>query len=243
VPQNAFQNTSATQPTPVGDAFADQCPAQGDYPATASDGQPFIYGCIWTPYDDKQFIATAPGAGGGTNWSPSSYNPNTGFLYTCSGNTRQAEKAIPNASSLYVGGRGFTGRMSSGLAPTFRGTGDFTAMNTLTNRIAWKQHFVPPEPNPPANTQTASSCSGGSLSTAGNLVFMGSPAAIAHDIVAYNAATGAEVWRKSLDAALNAPASTALVNGKQYLFVYADGRNTTAAPATKGDSLYAYFLG
>src|SRR5207253_135755 len=169
VPQNAFQNTSATQPTPVGDAFAEQCPAQGDYPATASDGQPFIYGCIWTPYDDKQFIATAPGAGGGTNWSPSSYNPNTGFLYTCSGNTRQAEKAIPNASSLYVGGRGFTGRQSSGLAPTFRGTGDFTAMNT--------------------------------------------------------------------------PAWTALVGGKQYLFVYADGRNTTANPATKGDSLYAYFLG
>ncbi len=243
VPQNAFQNTSATQPTPVGDAFADQCPVQGDYPPTASDGQPFIYGCIWTPYDDKQFIATAPGAGGGTNWSPSSYNPNTGFLYTCSGNTRQAEKAIPNASSLYVGGRGFTGRMSSGAAPTFRGTGDFTAMNTLTNRIAWKQHFVPPEPNPPANTQTASSCSGGSLSTAGNLVFMGSPAAIAHDFVAYNATTGAEVWRKSLDAAVNAPASTALVNGKQYLFVYADGRTTTNAPALKGDSVYAYFLG
>ena len=92
-------------------------------------------------------------------------------------------------------------------------------------------------------SRASSRRSGGSLATAGNLVFMGSPASIDHAIVAYNATTGQEVWRKGLDAAVNAPASTGLVNGKQYLFVYADGRNTTVNPATKGDSLYAYFLG
>ena len=152
-------------------------------------------------------------------------------------------KAIPNASSLYVGGRSFTGRQSSGLSPTFLTTGDFTAMNTLTNRIAWKQHFVPPAPTPPTNTQTSAVCVGGSLSTAGNLVFVATPAAIAHAFVAYNAATGQEVWRVNLDAAVASPASTALDNGKQYLFVYADGQTTTTNPALKGDSVYAYYLG
>ena len=112
-----------------------------------------------------------------------------------------------------------------------------------TNRIAWKQHYVPPAPNPPTNTQVSSGCTGGSLSTAGNLVFSATPASVAHAFVAYNAATGQELWRVNLDAAVNSPASTATINGKQYLFVYADGRNTTAAPNTKGDSVYAYNLG
>jgi len=74
-------------------------------------------------------------------------------------------------------------------------------------------------------------------------VFVGAPAALDHAIVAYNATTGQELARFKTDATVNSPSATALVNGKQYLFVYADGRNTTAAPATKGDSLYAYFLG
>ena len=85
VAQNAFNNTATTQPIPAGDAFANQCPKATDFPAIAADGKPFIIGCIWQPYDDQQFVATAPGAGGGNNWNPASYNPNTGYLYVCSG--------------------------------------------------------------------------------------------------------------------------------------------------------------
>jgi quinohemoprotein ethanol dehydrogenase len=243
VPQNAFQNTSATQPIPVGDAVSDQCTNASEFPATAADGQPFIIGCIWTPFDDKQFTTVAPFAGGGTNWPPDSYNPNTGYAYTCSSNGRGAYKAIPNASSLYVGGRTFIGLQFGGTRPDYLTTGDFTAMNVLTNRIAWKQHYVPQAPNPPTNTQVGAGCTGGSLATAGNLVFTATPAAVAHAFVAYNATNGQELWRVNLDAAVNSPASTATINGKQYLFVYADGRTTTAPPALKGDSVYAYNLG
>ena len=32
------------------------------------------------------------------------------------------------------------------------------------------------------------------------------------------------------------------VNGKQYVAMYAGGRNTTAAPNTHGDSLYVWAL-
>jgi hypothetical protein len=46
---------------PAGDAFSEQCPKATDFPATAPDGKPFIIGCIWTPYDDQQFLGTAPG--------------------------------------------------------------------------------------------------------------------------------------------------------------------------------------
>jgi quinohemoprotein ethanol dehydrogenase len=240
VPQNAFQNTSATQPIPVGDTFADTCPTGNEFPATAPDGQPYIYGCIWTPYDDKQYTVFNLG---GNNWSPSSYNPNTGDLYTCSGNGRIAAKAIPNASSLYVGGRTFIG-LTFGAAPaTTIISGDFTAMNVLTNRVAWKQHYVPPAPTPPTNTQNNGSCRSGSLSTAGNLVFVGAPAALDHALIAYNATTGQELARFKTDAAVLSPAVSYTVNGKQYIAAYAGGNVPTAPPFTNGDSLYAYTLG
>src|SRR5712691_1587171 len=243
VPQNAFQNTSATQPTPVGDAYAEQCPVQGEYPATATDGQPFIYGCIWTPFDDKQFAVVAPGTSGGNNWSPSSYNPNTGYLYVCSRNSRAALKSIPNASSLYVGGRTFIGLTFGAAAATTTFSGDFVAMNMQNNKIAWKQHFAAPAPNPPANTQTQAYCESGSLSTGGGLVFMGVPASVDHAIVAFNASTGAELWRFATDAAVQAPPMTYTVGGKQYIAVYAGGNTGTAAPFVKGDNLYAFTLG
>jgi quinohemoprotein ethanol dehydrogenase len=246
VPQNAFNFTAATQPTPVGDAFAEQCPVASEYPAQAPDNQPFIFGCIWTPYDDKQFVVTAPGAGGGTNWSPNSYNPKLGYVYTCSGNSRTAFKAIPNASATYVGGRTFTGFQSAATVQGTLSSGDFTAMNVLNNKRVWKQHFL----GQPfvANTQviTGAACSGGSLTTAGDFVAVGQPAAIGapnnHALLILNAATGAQLAKLPTDAAPQSPPMTYTVNGKQYLVAYANGRINTTNPAIKGDSVYAWTL-
>jgi quinohemoprotein ethanol dehydrogenase len=241
VPQNAFQNTAATQPIPVGDAHSRQCPTQSEFPAQAPDNQPFLFGCIYTPFDDKQFTATAPGAGGGTNWSPSSYNPATGYVYICSGNTQFGYKAIPNASATYVGGQTFIGlqfAFGNANAPT---SGDFTAMNVLNNRIAWKQHYQAAG-QPGGFAAPTAACSGGSLSTAGGLVFVGLPAVLGRALVAYNAATGQQVAQLATDATVNAPAMTYSVDGKQFLVAYADGRSNTGTPAVMGDSVYAWAL-
>jgi len=81
VPQEKTQFTSPTQPHPVGDAFADQCAHKEDYTNAktgkilkAPDGNPYKVGCIFTPYNTKQFVAYAPGTEGGLDWQPSSYN-------------------------------------------------------------------------------------------------------------------------------------------------------------------------
>ena len=134
VPTNAFQNGSTTQPIPAGDPFSTQCADKAQYPDLAADGKPFIIGCIWQPFDDQQFAATAPGAGGGNNWNPASYNPNTGFMYVCNKNTTNAYKSIPNASATYVGGRTFIGLQFGATAPGVIQTGDFVAMNMSTTR-------------------------------------------------------------------------------------------------------------
>jgi PQQ-dependent dehydrogenase (methanol/ethanol family) len=240
VPQNEFNNTSLTQPIPVGDAFAEQCPKASDFPATAPDGKPYIVGCIWQPYDDQQFVGTAPGAGGGSVVSNSSFNPNTGLFYIISANTRLAIKGIPNASSLYRNGRSFTGRQGGATATGFQTTGDLTAIRVQNNRMAWKQRYTPQMPNA---TNAFAQAQTGTMTTAGNLVFAGIPGGVAWGIIAYNATTGAEVWRSATDAAAEAGPMTYSVNGKQYVAIYIGGRNTTTAPNTHGDSVYAYALG
>jgi quinohemoprotein ethanol dehydrogenase len=246
VPQDATQNTAATQPTPVGDAFAEQCPVASEYPAQAPDNQPFVFGCIWTPPNERVFTVVAPGAGGGTNWSPNSYNPATGFVYTCSGNSRTALKAIPNASATYVGGRTFTGFQSAAQVAGTLSTGDFTALNVLNNKIAWKQHYVGQAFQANVQVLTGAACSGGSLSTAGNIVAVGQPAAIGapsnHVLNVYNAQNGALLAKLKTDAAVQSPPMTYTINGKQYLAAYANGRINTVNPAIKGDSVYAWTL-
>jgi alcohol dehydrogenase (cytochrome c) len=212
VPQNEFNNTSLTQPIPVGDAFAEQCPKASDFPATAPDGKPYIVGCIWQPYDDQQFVGTAPGAGGGSVVSNSSFNPNTGLFYIISANTRLAIKGIPNASSLYRNGRSFTGRQGGATATGFQTTGDLTAIRVQNNRMAWKQRYTPQMPNA---TNAFAQAQTGTMTTAGNLVFAGIPGGVAWGIIAYNATTGAEVWRSATDAAAEAEAAAhALANPK-----------------------------
>jgi glucose dehydrogenase len=246
VPQDATQNTAATQPTPVGDAFAEQCPVASEYPAQAPDNQPFVFGCIWTPPNERVFTVVAPGAGGGTNWSPNSYNPATGYVYTCSGNSRTALKAIPNASATYVGGRTFTGFQSAAQVTGTLSSGDFTALNVLNNRIAWKQHYVGQAFQANVQVQTNAACSGGSLSTAGNIVAVGQPSAIGapnnHVLLVYNAQNGALLAKLPTDSAVLSPPMTYTVDGKQYLVAYANGRKNTVNPAIMGDSVYAWTL-
>jgi alcohol dehydrogenase (cytochrome c) len=238
VPQNGFNNSATTQPIPAGDPTMDQCAHQSDFPATAPDGKPFIIGCIWTPYDDQQFVAVQPGAGGGTVVATSSYNPNTGLFYALSANGRTAFKAIPNASSLYRNGRGFTGFQGAGALPTAITTGQLVAFNATTNKQAWRQNYTPTG----GQTSWLASSQTGTMTTAGNLVFVGTPGGVSWGISAFNATTGQQVWSAATDAASEAGPMTYSVNGKQYVAMYAAGRNVTQAPFTHGDSLYVWAL-
>src|SRR5207237_535345 len=92
-------------PHPVGDAFADQCAHKEDYtnpktgkPTKAPDGKPYKIGCIFTPYNSKQYVAYAPGTEGGEDWTPSSFNPNTHFQYVCGYNGNSGRPNRPTAT-------------------------------------------------------------------------------------------------------------------------------------------------
>ncbi len=237
VPQSSFQHTSATQPIPAGDNFSEQCAQPKAFPKEAADGWPYRFGCIFTPFDQRRFTAVAPGAGGGNTWSPASYSPKTGNLYVCSRDTQTAYKAVGAISGSGSGGRRFIGVEVS--FPNAKGitTGAFTAIDMSTNKIVWRHRYTKT-----AFHQPDASCEGGSLATAGGLVFMSMPQGVYRGLVAYNAATGARLWQVHTDAGIEAPPMTYSVGGVQYVAVFAGGRATRGIPVVKGDDLYAFAL-
>jgi PQQ-dependent dehydrogenase (methanol/ethanol family) len=240
VKQVRANNTWATQPTPTGDSWAAQCPRARDWKGKKGpDGKKFTVGCIWTPINFNNFTVISPSAGGGNNWPPMSYDPTLNYGYVCSGDSANALKTDKNPFGKYKAGKTFLG-VTFGAFLNWGGT--FTAMNLGTNKKVWQKRY--PEV-----------CYSGSMTTAGGLVFMGRGGAPTFErglgakattggtglIVAYNSATGDELFTAKTDAGANAPPMTYSVNGKQYVAIYAGG-NTFNAPKSHGDSVYAYAL-
>jgi quinohemoprotein ethanol dehydrogenase len=235
VPQIQAQNTSPTQPKPVGDAFSAQCARRQDYKQKAPDRKPVKIGCIFAPYWVKQFVASSPGYNGGTDWQPMSYNPGTHALYVCGSDTASAWEAIPRAHTQpFVGGLpyynvGFIGK--TGIV-TWGGT--FTALDANTNKIIWQQKWR-------SKTKKPDYCYSGSFTTAGNLVFVGRNDGTYEAI---DAATGKLLWSMKLPYGANAPGITYSVNGKQYVAVYDGGTSGDGSgPTRHGDAVYAFAVG
>ncbi len=238
VPQSVFQHTSPTQPIPSGESFAGQCTRKGSFPRIAADGRPFRFGCVFTPFDDRSFTAVAPGAAGASSWSPASYSPQTTNLYVCSHDTQSAYRAIPAAPGPDSGGKSFVGVTLSVPYVKAITPGAFSAVDVKTNRLVWQRRYTKT-----VHGQVDASCVGGSLATAGGLVFVPLPQGVYHGLAAYDASTGKRLWRWNTVAGIEAPPVSYSVDGKQYVAVFAGGRVGHGQPVVKGDDVYAFTLG
>ena len=101
VPQSKAQNTSPTQPKPVGQPFSAQCAQKKTYTGKFANigGHPVKVGCIFGPYDTTHAAAFGPSAQGGNDWNPSSYNPATHDLYVCAADSDFSLLGVPPRSS------------------------------------------------------------------------------------------------------------------------------------------------
>lgn len=243
VPQEPRQNTSDTQPYPVGDAFTPQsvtaeevarltkARAAAAQKAGAEDElstPKWTYanqGRIFTPFWGQTGVISKPSTIGGTNWPPSSYNPETGYLYVCSAD---AISIFTSTATTYQPvdirkGNDFLG--SAFNAPdgnVVRGT--FTAMDMRTNKIAWQK-------------QWDHSCYSGSVTTAGGLVFVG------HNdgrLIAYDTRNGRQLWEFQTGAGANAIATVFEHKGKQYVMFLSAG--SSLGGTTHGDSVWLFGL-
>jgi quinohemoprotein ethanol dehydrogenase len=231
VPQNANQKTYPTQPFPSYAPFVPHSLSNTQYTQLVKQVQAAAKGKkhvtvlrakgIYTPYW-KTPTALTPGPQGGTNWQPSSYNPNTHMFYVCaqSGPTANtAETAAPAkqksaaaqdtiGSTLTIGG-GFGSNV-----------GTFTAIDATTGKIVWQKRW--PE-----------SCYAGSTTTKGNLVFIGRSDG---RLQAYNARNGKLLWNWQMGAGANDAPTIFQRNNKEYIAFYAAGNALAASP--HGDNLW-----
>ncbi len=151
---------------------------------------------------------------GGKNWQPMSFSPQTGLVYIPSNNFCM-DWSVSDVS--YKRGMFYLGAEF----PTKEGPGGFlgelVAWDPVRNKKVWSI-----KEDLPFN--------GGTLSTAGNLVFYGN---LDGDFHAINATNGKILWKKNLGSGIGAGPVTYAVDGKQYVAVVI-GR-TAAIPAFLGD--------
>ena len=151
-----------------------------------------------------------PSAYGARNWHPMSFNPQTGLAY-------MPVQGVPvnlmdnknwkmggNTPGEPHGGMGWNLAMYANVEPpTSKPFGRLIAWDPVKQQAAWTHEHVSP-------------WNGGTLTTAGNLVFQGTADG---RFVAYNATTGEKLWETATGTGVVAGPVTYLVDGRQYVSI------------------------
>jgi quinohemoprotein ethanol dehydrogenase len=167
---------------------------------------------IQARYGDE-LTQLSPGPGGGHNWHPMSFNPNTRLvyipaqqsIYTYSNDPDFVPTSRENLGISLVAPAEFAPRPASayedGTGEPLPGANALLAWDPVDQEAGWLvDHGDVP--------------GGGTLTTAGNLVFQGRGDGL---FAAYRADTGAMVWAVDLGNGILAPPVTYEIDGRQYL--------------------------
>ena len=222
------QKTAATQPLPELGRYVRSEPTDKQVDEIrvvakkANKGKParVIKAKMFDPFGKTLKVFT-PGAAGGTNWPPSSYNPETHMVYVCGINSAAAYST--SGPAKYVRGEGFYGSVIqlTGFSPH---PGVIAAIDVTTGKIAWRK-ILP------------TACYSGTTTTAGNLVFVG------HNdgtLRAYDARDGSELWKFQMGAGANSTPAIFDDRGTQKIAFYAAGNSLMGN--AHGDSLWLLSL-
>lgn len=188
-------------------------------------GKPFVKRMTWSMGLDKNgrpieapgaryktnSIKIWPGAGGAHNWQPMAYSPVTGLVYIPGNEGSATYEPIPNEEFKFTPGRASTGVNFRGrvqipeteyAATQPEVTGRFlVAWDPVKQQERWRLVFAPGTPG------------GGTLATAGGLVFLGNSA--------YDAETGEKLWEEPLLGDRPVSWISYMLDGKQYLSILA----------------------
>ena len=172
----------------------------------------FDFGKPYLPPTRRGTIV-APGYFGGSPWSGASYDPETNTLYV---NTNNAPgiMSTPANYRMLVDQDGYPG-----VKPPW---GQLTAIDLNTGRFRWQKTLGEyKELTKKGIPQTGTLNLGGTLVTAGGLVFVG--ATCDQTLRAFDAKTGKVLLEYSLPASAYAAPSTFELNGRQYVVISASG--------------------
>lgn len=153
---------------------------------------------------------TVPSAYGAHNWHPMSYNPATGLVYI----PAQGVPLVQTQDSAWELNKHKPGSVMSGLgwnlgylfntvAPEATPFGHLLAWDPVAQKEVWRAEYVSP-------------WNGGTLTTAGNLVFQGTADG---RFIAYNARTGEVLWQTPVGSGVVAAPATWEHEGEQYVTI------------------------
>ena len=158
---------------------------------------------------DKPFD-TIPGPYGAHNWHSMSFNPRTGLVYLPAQSVpvnlmdNKDWKMNGNKPGEPHGGLGWNVAMFANVVPP-KGTpfGRLIAWDPVQQKEAWRHEHISP-------------WNGGTLTTAGNLVFQGTADG---RFMVFNARTGEPLWESPTGTGVVAAPVTYMVDGKQYVSI------------------------
>lgn len=198
-------------------------------------------GNTWTP-PSQQGTVIFPGFNGGTNWGGGSFDPTTGWFYVNTHDEPWLLTLVPaKAGASYpYNHTGYIRFLDPEGYPAIKPPwGQMSAVDLNKGEIVWQVPLgevkeLTARGIPPTGTQNV----GGSLVTAGGLVFIG--ATQDEKFRAFDKANGKLLWEAQLPAGGYASPCTYEVNGKQYVVIAAGGGGQ---PRTKsGDAIVAFAL-
>jgi PQQ-dependent dehydrogenase (methanol/ethanol family) len=172
---------------------------------------------MWT-LPTKDGARMLPGANGGVEWSPIATDPSKHLAFAL--NLHQPMTYHVD-SSPYPDGKLWLGGAFK-IIPTEQQWGQFVAVDYNTGKIKWK-------------VKTPQPMIGGALATAGGVVFAGEADG---DFKAYDSASGKILWSFNAGAGVNAPPSSYVVDGKQYVVVGAGGN--AQIDSKRGNAIVAF---
>jgi quinoprotein glucose dehydrogenase len=214
----------------------------------------------YLPQGYKRLRLQFPGNHGGVNWGGASFNPQLGYLFVNTSEMGQLAglrdrdpKATGSAQADGVGNRVHPNGPYEGVpgGGRFKDNdsnmmcqeppwGQLTAVDVNTGEFAWRVPLGVTDSLPPEKQNTGRPGNGGSIATAGGLVFVG--ATDDARFRAFDAKTGKELWTFKLGGAANATPSTYLgKDGRQYVVITSTGGGFFNAPLTD-DSIMAFAL-
>lgn len=151
-----------------------------------------------------------PSAFGARNWHPMSYSPRTGLAYMPVHSVPlnlmdfKGWKLGGNQPGEPHGGMGWNlATLINVEPPKSKPFGRLIAWDPVRQKEAWRQEHVSP-------------WNGGTLATAGNLVFQGTADG---RFIAYDAKSGAKLWESATGTGVVAGPATYQVDGKQYVSI------------------------
>jgi quinoprotein glucose dehydrogenase len=216
----------------------------------------------YLPIGYNRLAARFPGNHGGVNWFGTSFDPQLGYLFVNTNELgqmagiREHDKSKGMANGSGQGNRVDPGGPYEGVPGGGRFSlpgkdaqqypcqqppwGELTAVNVNTGEFAWRVPLGVTDSLPPDKQKTGRPGNGGTIATAGGLVFVG--ATDDSRFRAFDAKTGKELWTFKLGGAAEAtPATYQGKDGRQYVVIASTGGGFFNNPVVD-DSIMAFAL-